>query len=225
MKQFAKYISQTEIEFPPVNKGSISNYNIAEDLLIADGYKEYIPYGPYPEDGLYTITYLELDDRIEEIVTPPTPEERLALAKEEKRKEINEKCDYARENRSFYIELHGQKCEFDTNHTTQSDLQAAALVTSTGATYPNWVTNNWVVLELTAADIQAIFEKFFSYVSPLYSKQMAYTVALEEATTIEEVKAIEVDYYIEGDEQDWHDVPDEEPSEEVEEPEVEEEEE
>lgn len=210
IKQYAKFISETEVEFPPVNKGSISNYNIAEDLLIADGYKEYVAYGPYPEDGLYTISYEERENIIVEVVTTPTEEERLCRAKEIKKKEIDEKCEYARENKHFFIELHGEKCEFDTNHTTQADLQAAALVTSRGGTYPNWVTDNWVVLELTAEDIQSIFEKFFSYVSPLYSKQLEYTKQLREATTVAEVEAIEVDYYIQGDEQDWHDVPDEE---------------
>ena len=211
MKQFAKLISEHEVEFPPINKDGISNYNLAEDLLIADGYKEYIPYGPYPEDGWYSIYYVDDGSAIRELLELPSYEERLWKAKDTKKKEIDEKCELERENKGFYIMLHGQKCEFDTNYRTQSDLQAAALVTSTGATYPNWVTNNRVVLELTAEDIHAIFEKFFSYVSPLYSLQMGYLNQLDAATTIEEVEAIEVDYYIQGDEQDWHDVPEAEP--------------
>lgn len=43
MKQYAKLISNTEIEHPPINKGTIINYNLCEEALLQDGYKEFIP--------------------------------------------------------------------------------------------------------------------------------------------------------------------------------------
>ena len=43
MTQYAKLISETQVEFPPKNKGSIINYNLDYEQLIADGYKEFIP--------------------------------------------------------------------------------------------------------------------------------------------------------------------------------------
>ena len=44
MKQYAKFISTTEIEMAPINKNGISNYNSEnnETMLFSDGYRQLI---------------------------------------------------------------------------------------------------------------------------------------------------------------------------------------
>ena len=74
MIKYAKFISETEIEFPPVNKGSIINYDIPYELLARDGYKRLIEV-PKPEE-FYDLTYEEGPDYITEVVTVPTEEEK-----------------------------------------------------------------------------------------------------------------------------------------------------
>lgn len=137
------------------------------------------------EDGTEYVLYDDVQKAIE-----------LAKAKEAKQEENVAKCDEKRFNQTFNIILQEQECEFDTSSKTQSDLMAAGLVTATGATYDNWVCNNGVVIDLTNADVQAIFAQFFSMVSPLYNIEKYYAELIEAATTIEEVNAIVIDYEV-----------------------------
>ena len=56
--KFAKLINGN-ISFPPKNKGSVLNYDRAEELLRADGYKEY-----YEESELGCHIYGAIDEEI-----------------------------------------------------------------------------------------------------------------------------------------------------------------
>jgi len=81
MTQYAKYINETTIEFPPKNKGSIINYDQNVELLIADGYKEFIK--AETEIGKsYTFTYEDLGNAIQEIATE-IPQPDPAVVREE----------------------------------------------------------------------------------------------------------------------------------------------
>ena len=79
--KYVKFISETQIEYPPVNKGSIANYNLDIDLLIQDGYKP-LQEAQKPEDNDYVLTYQETPEAVIEIVTVPTPEEKEQREKE-----------------------------------------------------------------------------------------------------------------------------------------------
>ena len=62
---YAKLINGV-IEFAPINKGSIMNYNLATDLLIKDGYKAFIETDKPVNDRLYKVTYSENETNITE---------------------------------------------------------------------------------------------------------------------------------------------------------------
>ena len=116
------------------------------------------------------------------------------LLRADKLNEAVFKCSEKRYSQTFTVELQEKICEFDTTEQTQSDLQTAAIVTSMGGTYDNWVTNNGVVLNLTAEDIQTVFGQFFALVSPLYTKQLEYIEQINACETAEEIEAIVIDY-------------------------------
>lgn len=65
-----------ELKIAPINKGNIINYNLDTELLIQDGYKEFIEI-PKPETiRLYHIEYIENETTIaENIVYDETQEE------------------------------------------------------------------------------------------------------------------------------------------------------
>ena len=88
-----------------------------------------------------------------------TDEELLVNAKADKQQQNIDACNNKRYNQNFTIELQEQICEFDTSEQTQRDLMVAGLVTSTGATYDNWVCNNGVVINLTNIHIMKRFTK------------------------------------------------------------------
>lgn len=130
----------------------------------------------------------------EPAVNPDYEQEQLEKAKNLKLNEAVIKCSEKRYNQAFIVELQEQECIFDTTEQTQTDLQTAAIVTTNGGTYDNWVTNNGVVLNLTSQDIQAVFVQFFSLVSPLYIKQLAYIEQINACETTEELENIEIEY-------------------------------
>lgn len=74
MTKYAKYISNTQIEFPPKNKGSILNYDKDYELLIDDGYKVFIE--AQKEIGKsYKLTYEDTGTQIIETATEiPQPD-------------------------------------------------------------------------------------------------------------------------------------------------------
>ena len=77
MTKYVKLISETQIEYPPKNKGSIINYDIDIPQLIFDGYKELIE-AQKEEGKAYTITYTESENKIIENaveIPQPTPAE------------------------------------------------------------------------------------------------------------------------------------------------------
>ena len=130
----------------------------------------------------------------EPVINPDYKKEHFEKVKALKLKEAETKCSERRYNQIFTVELQEQECEFDTTEQTQSDLQTAAIVTSSGGTYDNWVTNNGVVLNLTMQDVQTVFAQFFLLVSPLYTKQLEYIQQINACTTSEEIEAIVINY-------------------------------
>lgn len=96
--QYVKYISNTEVEEPPINKDGIMNYNLDIERLIQDGYKELIPatIPPETEIRMYHFEYQENTNNIKEIIvydeTQQEAQERITrLEKERKTEEINNK--------------------------------------------------------------------------------------------------------------------------------------
>lgn len=124
-------------------------------------------------------------------------DELLIEAKAKKQEENVQACNTKRYNQEFTIILQGDKeCSFDTSEQTQRDLLTAGGVTSRGLVYEGWICNNGTEIDLTETDIQDIFQKFFMMVSPLYAIEKQYAEAINACTTIEEVKAIELNYEI-----------------------------
>lgn len=86
--KYVKFIDTTHIEYPPLNKGSIMNYNLCEELLLQDGYKPFQE-AEKPTGNDYTITYQNTPTMVVEIVTLPTPEE---IAERERQRILGLKC-------------------------------------------------------------------------------------------------------------------------------------
>lgn len=88
--KYAKFISITEIEFPPKNKDGICNYDLDIDLLIQDGYKQFIEVERPETNRLYHIEYENnIDNITETIVYDETQQE----ADEREAREERERLD------------------------------------------------------------------------------------------------------------------------------------
>ena len=144
----------------------------------------------------HDIDLSEIDNKwyLSEKCPHKTNEQNVAEMKSLKHKENDEKVKVARYGQVFNITLQEKDCVFDTSEQTQSDLQTAAIVTSTGGVYPNWVTNNNITIDLTNEDVQAVFIKFFERVSPLYTIYKNYEIAIDKAKTIKALEKIDIRY-------------------------------
>lgn len=88
--QYAKIIDG-EIEFAPKNKGSIVNYNLDVNRMMADGYKPFEEAERPETNRLYHIEYQETSDAINEVIvfdeTQEQADERIA---QEERNRLNQ---------------------------------------------------------------------------------------------------------------------------------------
>lgn len=195
---YAKLISKTEISFPPKNKDNILNYNLNIDLLIADGYKEFIEVERPITNRFYHIEYQENETNITEVIvydeTQMEADEReLKTAKEAKYNEALSKAYDYEENGT----VEHKNCVFEMSLKNRDNLRdTVEALTTTGQTETTWNDKNDNLVILTLEDIQYIrLNLILGRIQKLWITQYPeYLTAIEEATTVEEVEAIEIDY-------------------------------
>lgn len=81
MKRYGKLI-KNRLEFAPQSKGSILNYDLNEELMRQDGYKEVID--NKPSFSNYTVSYEETGDTITVVYTERPVHEETAEEREER---------------------------------------------------------------------------------------------------------------------------------------------
>lgn len=201
MTKYAKYISETRIEFPPKNKGDIINYDRDYDQLIKDGYKEFIE--AEKEIGKsYNITYKELTRFIKEIATEiiPDPEEVLRQAKQSKKQEANYKAkEYLESGEAVYEFTKDENIyhiEATDGNIAKIGLKATSLLLAQDfiTTFP-WNTKEDINIELNALEGKAIAEGLGGIQDIVWTlKYPEFLQEIEQAQTIEEVNDILIDY-------------------------------
>ncbi|MBE7084222.1 MAG: DUF4376 domain-containing protein [Clostridiales bacterium] len=127
------------------------------------------------------------------VKNPNYPIEQLKKAKTAKYEENSQKAKEARYSKKFTVTLQEKECEFDTSEETQRDLLTAFDVCSSGITYDGWITNNGVEIDLTLEDI-LIISATFKEKSSVYGQWNAYKTAIDNASTVEEVERITINY-------------------------------
>ena len=70
--RYAKYINEREIEYAPKNKAGVSNYDQDIEKLAADGYIPVLE-TPKPEEGNYTLSYVQEGGQIKFVWTLQPP--------------------------------------------------------------------------------------------------------------------------------------------------------
>ena len=122
-----------------------------------------------------------------------TDEEILSELKTKKHDENQKALDKARTSHVFTVTLQNQDCEFDTTDKTQADLNSAAISASMGQPWL-WTTNNRITLSLTVEDIQIVSLAYMQSVNADIAKWTEFEEQIEQATTLETINAITIDY-------------------------------
>lgn len=201
MTQYVKYISETQIEYPPKNKGNIINYNLDVEAMIADGYKEFVP-ATKEQGKAYTITYTQNETQVIEIATEiiPDPAELLRQAKERKYNEAVAKAnDYIQSGNALYEFETGKHIEATDGNIGKFTAYALAFVT--GQLQPTdtvvWNTKEDETVQLSQLQVSDILVGLGQVQAVVWTiKYPAYITAINEATTVEEVEAIEINYEV-----------------------------
>lgn len=189
MTKYVKFISNTEIEYPPKNKDGIINYDKNLSKLLQDGYKELIELKiKVPQDS--HIEYRETKENIIEHLIEPTLEQRLWVAKSAKLQENDTKRDEYLNAAILYKDLYwdsdlDQKINLGYKLDTIGDNETC-----------EWVCADGVhSLECTKEDIAMILDlliKKTTYVwqfkNPMLKKQILG------AQTVDELNKIEIEY-------------------------------
>lgn len=201
---YAKFISEIEIEFPPKNKGSIINYDKNVELLIQDGYKEFIEAHKEPGKA-YAITYQETETQIFEIaveIPEPTPEEILANAKKERKQEASDKAKYFIESGEALYEFKKNK-HIEATDGNIGKFTAYALAFITGQLQPTdtvvWNTKEDETVELNQQQVLQILIGLGQIQAYVWTvRYPEFLEEIDKAKTVEEVNAIIIDYTIVG---------------------------
>lgn len=127
-------------------------------------------------------------ERYERPVPPaPTPEEELAAAKTRKKSELTNRRD-----QEEYLNITTSKGTFEFDQLSRTRLQdAMAAMTETDTR--QWTTADGTIVEVMLKDIQDIFAAANVRSDINYAKLQRLKEAVEAATSIEEVNAIQWD--------------------------------
>ncbi len=121
-----------------------------------------------------------------------TEQEIFDMAKEQK---VNENTLKAKEAvESGYVIF--KEAQFETNSQTVGDLTATMLLMqAAGIETYNWLSKDDKVVELTLEDFATLGAAIAAYKNSIWNtKYLNYKTPIDEATTIEELEAIIIDY-------------------------------
>lgn len=77
---YAKFISDERVDVAPTNKGAVSNYNLSDALMSADGYKPLVVVEEASADKP-RVKYRDADDRVEQYAVALTDAEKNAAVR------------------------------------------------------------------------------------------------------------------------------------------------
>lgn len=189
MTQYVKYISETQIEYPPKNKDNIINYNLNVEAMTADGYKIFEP-AEKEEGKSYIITYTQTKTKVKEIATEIIPDPAVVL-QQEKDAKIQEN-DIARDT-ALNEGVTYQDVLFDSDTDQKVNLIAMVSAMSDEDTI-TWYGMDNQPLVCTKQDLINIGGLITQLHTHCWTLNAEIKSEINEATTVEEVEAIEVNY-------------------------------
>ena len=182
-----------KIEFAPRNKDSVINYNLDVDLMIADGYKLFIRAIVPPSIRMYHFEYVEHENDITEIVvydeTQEEADERiLEQAKEAKILENDRARDSALLEGVVYRDV-----LFDSDTDQKVNLLATISMMQEEQTIV-WYGMDNQPLECDREDLINIGGLITQLHSFCWNKNAEIKQEINEATTVQEVEEVEINY-------------------------------
>lgn len=208
---YVKFISEREISYPPQNKDGIINYNLDVDRLIADGYKVLTTVERPETDRKYEVLYQD-NDTIDEVINWLETEQEYA-----ERKLAERKAERLEENEIKRGSIKAVKAYFSASETGYllmstpiGDIKMAVMGVAFPAImkqesipegifrYYDLEENVYPSPEIAADFVPTFYERLLREFVGIDQHSTEIVNEINEATTIEEVNAIEISYDIVG---------------------------
>ena len=190
-----KYVKLIEgkIEEAPQNKDGVINYNLDVDLMIADGYKLFIRAIVPQSTRMYHFEYVEHENDITEIVVyDETQEQADARILEQTKVAKIQENDTARDE-ALLSGVTYKNVLFDSDTDQKVNLLATVSMLQEGETII-WYGMDNQPLECEKEDLFNIGGLITQLHTFCWNKNAQIKQAINNAATVEEVKAIEVNY-------------------------------
>lgn len=189
MVQYVKFISKSRIEYPPVNKAGIMNYNKDTKRLEADGYKilEEVP-KPIPADS--HIEYQDMFDSVREVLIEPTEEQRFESLRSAKLAKYESNRDAFLAEPVFYKDL-----DWDSDLDQKINLGYKIGIMQEDEIC-TWVSADGITsMDCTKDDLKSILQLIVDKVTYVWQlKNPAIKREIMNAKTIEELEAVDIEY-------------------------------
>ena len=185
MKQYAKIISETQIEFAPKDFNGISNWANDETLVKAEGYKEFISATPPEPLNWYEVHYEERDSKIYEIYL-----ERKNLINELKTSKYFEVNQIRNQMEQGGFEYLGKI--FDSDQISCIRMMGArdALALAPEGTTITWTCQDNSQIALSADDTIGLSIALTEWSNSCHIKASELKALIDEATSEEELNNI-----------------------------------
>jgi hypothetical protein len=195
--QYAKYIDNLTIDFPPKNKDKILNYDINYEKLIEDGYKEYIEAEPPSSTNRhFHYEYEETDNNILQVIAYDETQEEADARDLKNTKEYKIIENDSTRNEALNQGVTYNNVLFDSDTDQKANLLGAVLQMSDTNTI-EWYGMNNDSLVCTKQDLLNIGALITQLHSFCWTRNAEIKQAISEAQTIEEVNNITIDYEVE----------------------------
>lgn len=182
-----------EIELPPVNKDGIINYNLDIERLIIDGYKLFVEAHPELSNRKNHIEYLETDTTIEEVVVWDETQEEADARELEVVKEVKIKKNDALRDEALLQGVTYKNVLFDSDTDQKINLLATVSMMDDEQTIV-WFGMDNQPLECDKQDLINIGGLITQLDSFCWNKNAEIKEEINEATAIEEVDGVVIDY-------------------------------
>lgn len=211
MAEYVKFIDEHSIEYPPINKDGIINYNLDIERLIADGYKILVKVERPETDRYFEIIYENKDTINEKVHWLETKKEydarKLQEAKDAKRQENLVKRTSIRAIRAWFS---ASVSGYLLRNTPVGDIMTVVM----GIALPSMMAqqpieagvmryydaegNSYPTPKIEADFVPTFYQRFATSIAGIDAHSTEIEKEIDEAKTIEEVNAIVIDYEVVG---------------------------
>ena len=188
MKQYAKIISESQIEFAPRNFKGISNWGFNADLVKKAGYLEYVEPKQVDNPAKYNLIYKEINNKVQGFYVEK--ENYFEELKQAKKAWINQARDNAEQGGFLYL---GKMFDSDPVSCQRISCASQTFAMADDTATIVWTCQDNTKIELNKPQVMGLVVALTMWSNTCHQKASKLKELVSAATSAEEVEAINWD--------------------------------